>query len=297
MSIAFRNGDIVDIYQVGFYLVLITVLKILWSVASALYVYTHLSHIPMKVQIIPVQGIPMVKKEDDLALLIHDSMTKWGVPLRSGDIIVLSHVIVSKAEGNLVDLRNVEPSASAFNFGAYTGKDPRLVEVILREARAIRRMGPGVLVTETRQGFVCANSGVDKSNVSNNEVVAPLPKDPDRSAKTIRDRFRELSGLDVAVIICDTHGRAHRDGEVNVAVGSSGLMVIRDRRGEKDLFGYELQVKRTAVADELAAAAELVIGQADEGIPAAVIRGYKYEKSDDSKATELVRPRSLDLFI
>ncbi len=251
----------------------------------------------MNVQILPVQGLPIIKKGDDLALLIHDSMTKSGIPLISGDVLVLSHVIVSKAEGNLVDLKNIEPSTPASNFATYTGKDPRLVEVILREARAVRRMAPGVLVTETRQGFVCANSGVDKSNVSGDEVIAPLPKDPDWSAKTVRDRIMELSGKDVAVIVCDTHGRAHRDGEVNVAVGSSGLMVIRDRRGEKDLFGYELHVKRTAVADELAAAAELVIGQADEGIPAAVIRGYKYEKSDESKAIELVRPRNLDLFI
>ena len=239
----------------------------------------------------------MVKQGDDLALLIYESMTKYGTPLINEDVIVLSHVIVSKAEGNLIDLRTVEPSAPALNFAAYTGKDPRLVEVILREARAVRRMGPGVLVTETRQGFVCANSGVDKSNVPGEEVVAPLPRDPDWSAKAVRDRVRELSGLDVAVIVSDTHGRAHRDGEVNVAVGSSGLKVIRDRRGERDLFGYELKVKRTAVADELAAAAELVIGQADEGIPAAVIRGYRYERSEESRATELVRPRNLDLFI
>ena len=251
----------------------------------------------MKIQVLPVQGLPIVKMGDDLALLIHESMVNCGTPLCSGDILVLSHVIVSKAEGNLVDLREVEPSAPALNFAAYTEKDPRLVEVILREARAVRRMGPGVLVTETRQGFVCANSGVDKSNVPGEEVVAPLPKDPDWSAKAIRDRVRELTELDVAVIVSDTHGRAHRDGEVNVAVGSSGLRVIRDRRGEKDLFGYELKVKRTAVADELAAAAELVIGQASEGVPAAVIRGYSYEKSEESKAAELVRPRSLDLFI
>ena len=239
----------------------------------------------------------MIKMGDDLALLIHESMANCGAPLCSGDVLVLSHVIVSKAEGNLVDLREVEPSAPAYNFAAYTGKDPRLVEVILRESRAVRRMGPGVLVTETRQGFVCANSGVDKSNVPGEEVVAPLPEDPDWSAKIVRDRIRELSGLDVAVIVCDTHGRAHRDGEVNVAVGSSGMRVIRDRRCEKDLFGYELKVKRTAVADELSAAAELVIGQADEGIPAAVIRGYRYEKSEESKAIELIRPRNLDLFI
>jgi coenzyme F420-0:L-glutamate ligase/coenzyme F420-1:gamma-L-glutamate ligase len=251
----------------------------------------------MSISIIPVNGLPIIKEGDDLAQLVLNASSKQETPIEDGDVLVLCHVIVSRAEGRTIDLRMVEPSVPAVNFAAYTGKDPRLVEVVLREARAVRRMGPGVLVTETRQGFVCANSGVDKSNVPGDDIVAPLPLDPDSSAKSIRDRVKELSGLNVAVIVCDTHGRAHRDGEVNVAVGSSGLNVIRDRRGEKDLFGYELHVKRTAVADELSAAAELVIGQADEGVPAAIIRGYRFEKSDTSKATELVRPRGMDLFI
>jgi coenzyme F420-0:L-glutamate ligase/coenzyme F420-1:gamma-L-glutamate ligase len=158
-------------------------------------------------------------------------------------------------------------------------------------------MAPGVLITETKQGFVCANAGVDKSNVPGDDIVAPLPADPDVSARRIRERIGRITGASVAVIIADTHGRAHRDGEVNVAVGASGLQVIRDRRGERDLFGYELKVKRTAVADELAAAAELVIGQADEGVPAAIIRGYKYIPSEESTARELVRPREKDLFL
>jgi coenzyme F420-0:L-glutamate ligase/coenzyme F420-1:gamma-L-glutamate ligase len=251
----------------------------------------------MTITVTPVGGLPMIKEGDDLAELIIDASARQGKSIVDGDVLVVCHVIVSRAEGRVVDLRTVNPSIPAQNFAVYTGKDPRLVEVVLEEARAIRRMGPGVLVTETRQGFVCANSGVDKSNVPGNEVVAPLPLDPDASAERIRRRLKELSGIDAAVIVCDTHGRAHRDGEVNVAIGSSGLSVIRDRRGEKDLFGYELHVKRTAVADELAAAAELVIGQADEGIPAAVISGYRFEKSETSKATELVRQRGLDLFI
>ncbi len=249
------------------------------------------------ISVIPVEGLPIIVEGDDLASLITASMERASHPIAVGDILVVCHVIVSRAEGRVVDLRTVLPSQAAVNFSAYVGKDPRFVEVVLGESRAVRRMAPGVLVTENRQGFVCANAGVDKSNVPGEEIVAPLPLNPDDSAGRIRKRLKELTGLDIPVIVCDTHGRAHRDGEVNVAVGSSGLSVIRDRRGERDLFGYELRIKRTAVADELAAAAELVIGQANEGVPAAVIRGYRYIPSDGSKATELVRPRAMDLFI
>ena len=251
----------------------------------------------MKVEIIGVTGLPIIGEGDDLAALILRAAGEQGTPLRDGDVLVVSHVVVSRAEGRTVDLREVAPSGAAENFAAFTGKDPRLVEVVLSDARAVRRMAPGVLITETRQGFVCANSGVDRSNVPGEEVVALLPEDLDESARRIRERIRQLSGAEVAVIVCDTHGRAHRDGEVNVAVGASGISVIRDRRGEHDLFGYELKVKRTAVADELAAAAELVIGQADEGIPVAIILGYRYEHSETSSARELVRPREMDLFI
>jgi coenzyme F420-0:L-glutamate ligase/coenzyme F420-1:gamma-L-glutamate ligase len=251
----------------------------------------------LKIEIIGVRGLPIIGEGDDLASLIAEAAGAQGTPLDDGDIVVLSHVIVSRAEGRTMDLGEVQPSKVAERFGEFTGKDPRLVEVILGDSRAVRRMAPGILIAETRQGFVCANAGVDKSNVPGDEVVALLPEDPDASAKRFRERVRELSGKEVTAIVSDTHGRGHRDGEVNVAVGASGLSVIRDRRGEHDLFGYELKVKRTAVADELAAAAELVIGQADEGIPAAIIRGYSYEASESSSALELVRPREKDLFI
>jgi len=251
----------------------------------------------MRLQVIGVEGLPFIKDGDDLAKLVVRASEKQRTSLEAGDVLVLCHIVVSKAEGRTIDLKKVTPSEIAKNFSAIVDKDPRLVEVILNESRAVRRMAPGVLVTETMQGFVCANAGVDKSNVPGEDIVAPLPVDPDASAKRIRERIREITGVDVAVIIADTHGRAHRDGEVNVAVGASGLKVIRDRRGERDLFGYELKVKRTAVADELAAAAELVIGQADEGVPAAIIRGYKYISSEESMARELVRPREKDLFL
>jgi coenzyme F420-0:L-glutamate ligase/coenzyme F420-1:gamma-L-glutamate ligase len=244
----------------------------------------------MSIEILPVVGLPIIRSGDDLSLLVKKSIEKEGGLIQDGDVVVLCHVIVSRSEGNVVDLKTIQPSYIARNFAEFTGKDPRLVEVILRESRAIRRMAQDVLVTETLQGFVCANSGVDKSNVPGDDVVSPLPKDPDDSARRIRNRFKDL-GVEVAVLIADTHGRAHRDGE------ASGLEVIRDRRGEKDLFGYELKVKRTAIADELAAAAELVIGQADEGVPVAIIRGYNYTKSNESNARQLVRPREKDLFI
>ena len=213
------------------------------------------------------------------------------------DIYIFSHVIVSRSEGKEVDLETVSPSKQALEYAEVTGKDPRLVEVILCESRAIRRIAPGVLITETKHGFVCANAGIDKSNVPGENIVSPLPDDPDLSALRIRCRFNELSGVDVGVIVCDTHGRAHREGEINVTVGASGFEVIRDRRGEFDLFGYELKVKRTSVSDELASAAELVIGQSDEGIPAALIRGYDIQLSNSSCAKDIVRARERDLFL
>ena len=251
----------------------------------------------MGIEIIGIEGLAIIGEGDDLAALTLEALKTQGSPLQDGDVVALSHVIVSRAEGRTVDLNSVEPSEPAVRYAEFTGKDPRLVEVVLNDSRAIRRMAPGVLITETWQGFVCANSGVDKSNVPGEDVVAPLPEDPDKSARVFRDRVKALEGIEVAVIVCDTHGRGHRDGEVNVAVGAAGFNVIRDRRGEHDLFGYELKIKRTAVADELAAAAELVIGQADEGIPSAVIRGYAYESSETSSALELVRPRERDLFL
>jgi coenzyme F420-0:L-glutamate ligase/coenzyme F420-1:gamma-L-glutamate ligase len=251
----------------------------------------------MSVLIIPLKGMPIIQPGDDLAELTLKSLEAMDLKPETKDVYVYSHVIVSRSEGKLVDLDEVEPSKVALNFSEFTGKDPRIVEVVLRESRAIRRMAPGVIIAETKHGFVCANAGVDKSNVPGETIVAPLPDDPDASALRIRMRIQEMINLDVGVIVCDTHGRAHRDGEINVTIGASGFNVIKDRRGEKDLFGYELVVKRTAIADELASAAELVIGQSDEAVPVALIRGYDIELSEESNAQELVRPREKDLFI
>ena len=249
------------------------------------------------VEVVGVEGLPIVKSGDVLGELICRAAACMGWPVKAGDVVVVTHVVVSVAEGRLVDLDEVVPSEFAKNLAVRLGKDAALVEVVLRESRGIRRIGEEVLITETRHGFVCANSGVDKSNVAGERVVALLPLDPDASAERIRREIKNASGCDVAVIVSDTHGRPLRLGEINVAIGVSGLRPIRDRRGEKDLFGYVLKVKQTAVADELASAAELVIGQADEGVPVAIIRGYKYVKSKRGRATELVRPREKDLFI
>jgi coenzyme F420-0:L-glutamate ligase/coenzyme F420-1:gamma-L-glutamate ligase len=249
------------------------------------------------VRVVSVEGLPIIKAGDNLAKLICDAAQRQGTPLQDDDILVVTHSIVSAAEARIVNLDTIVPSDFAKNIAQQYGKDPALVEVVLRESKAIRRMHNGIIITETKHGFVCANSGVDKSNVHGERNVALLPQDPDKSAENIKKEINKLTGRDIAVIISDTHGRPLREGETNVAIGVAGIKPIRDRRGEKDLFGYVLKIKQTAIADELSSAAELVIGQADEGIPAAIIRGYNYPKSDNAKATELIRPKEKDLFI
>jgi len=248
------------------------------------------------VQVIGIKGLPMIRAGDDLGALICKAAEKQKTPLKDGDVVVVTHVVVSKAEGNVVNLDEVVASEFAKTVAKRVGKDPALVEVIFRESRSIRRMGDGHLIMETKHGFVCANAGVDQSNVAGGRVVAPLPKNPDRSAGLIRRRIKELTGNDVAVIVSDTHGRPFRMGEINVAIGVAGMIPIRDRRGETDLFGYVLRIKQTAIADELASAAELVIGQAGEGVPVGIVRGYMYPRSEKGKARMLVRSRKEDLF-
>jgi coenzyme F420-0:L-glutamate ligase/coenzyme F420-1:gamma-L-glutamate ligase len=248
------------------------------------------------VQVIAVEGLPIVKAGDSVAELVCEAARKQGTPVRDGDVLVVTHVFVSRAEGSVVNLDDVVPSVFARSIAEQFGKDPALVEVVLRESSGISRMGDGVLITVTKHGFVCANSGVDRSNVPGERNVALLPVDPDRSAQVIREEVKRLTGCDVAVIVSDTHGRPLRMGEMNVALGVAGIKPIRDRRGEKDLFGYVLRIKQTAIADELASAAELVIGQASEGVPVAIIRGYDHPRCDSAKASELVRPKEKDLY-
>ena len=248
------------------------------------------------VKIIAVENLPLITKGDNIAELIYNAAKKQKTPIQEKDVIIITHVAVSKAEGNVVNLDEVVPSERAKEIAQQTRKDPVLVEVILRETKEIVRIGPNSLITETKNGIVCANAGVDRSNVEGERNVVLLPKDPDASAQKIRHEIKSLTGCDVAVIVSDTHGRPFRLGEINVAIGAAGVKPIRDRRGEKDLFGYMLRIKQTAVADELTSAAELVIGQANEGIPVGIIRGYKYQATENASATELTRPKEKDMF-
>ena len=233
------------------------------------------------VKIIAVENLPLIKEGDNLADLISNAAEKQGTPLMKNDVIVVTHVVVSKAEGNIIDLDKVIPSERAKELAQQTNKEPALVEVILRETKEIVRIGQNSIITETNSGIICANAGIDRSNVSGDRNVVPLPKNPNASAQNIRQGIKRSTGASVAVIISDTHGRPLRLGEINVAVGVAGIKPIRDRRGEKDLFGYVLRIKQTAIADELSSAAELVIGQANEGIPVAIIRGYNYQTTEE----------------
>jgi len=201
---------------------------------------------------------------------------------------------VSKAEGHLILLKDITPSPLAKNFARQWGKDPRHVEVVLQQSRRIVKMDRGVLITETHHGFICANAGVDQSNIEGEEVVAVLPPDPDASARAIRQALRERLGFDVAVIISDTFGRPWRHGLVNIAIGLSGIEAIKDYTGQLDAQGYELRVTALAIADELAAAAELVMNKLDN-VPVAVIRGYEYPRGEGSLA-QLIRAAERDLF-
>ena len=248
------------------------------------------------VEVIAVENLPLITEGDDLAELICNAAEKQNTPIQEKDVVVITHVAVSKAEGNVVNLDEVVPSERAKEIARETDKDPALVEAILRETKEIVRMRRNSLITETKNGIVCANAGVDRSNIEGERNIVLLPKDPNASAQKIRQKIESITGRDVAVIVSDTHGRPFRMGEINVAIGVAGIKPIRDRRGEKDLFGYVLRIKRTAVADELASAAELVIGQANEGIPVAIIRGYKYQAAEKASATELTRPKEKDLF-
>jgi coenzyme F420-0:L-glutamate ligase/coenzyme F420-1:gamma-L-glutamate ligase len=249
-----------------------------------------------QIKVIAVEGLPLIQPKDNLGELIVNAAKKQKTPLQNKDIIVVTHVVVSKAEGNIVNLDTVTPSERAKEIAKQTNKDPALVEVILRESSEIVRIGQNSIITETKSGSVSANAGVDRSNVSGERNVVPLPKNPNVSAQNIRKEIKRLAGTDVAVIVSDTHGRPFRVGEINIAIGVAGFKPIRDRRGEKDLYGYVLRIKQTAIADELASAAELVIGQANEGIPVAIIRDYNYQSDDNIPPTELIRPKERDLF-
>lgn len=248
-----------------------------------------------RMEIIPVLGIGLAKEGDDVAELIMDGVKKSGINLEDGDVVVVAHSLVSKAEGKIVKLDEITPSHHAIHLAKATGKDPRHVETVLRNAAKILRIGHGVIICETHHGFVCANAGVDASNSGGEAFLITLPDDPDESAHRIRSGLRRLAGVDVAVVITDSWGRPFRKGAVNVAIGCSGINPLLDLRGRKDLYGRVLRSKIICVADQIAAAAGLVMGEADEGTPAAVVKGLQYDKTNIPART-IIREEDEDLF-
>jgi coenzyme F420-0:L-glutamate ligase/coenzyme F420-1:gamma-L-glutamate ligase len=245
-------------------------------------------------QVFGLAKIPLVKQGDKIGDQIVKAAKEEGVQIQDHDVVVVAQKIVSKAEGRVVNLESITPSAFAEAITKTTGKDPRHVEVILRETKNIVRMKEAHLIVETHHGFVCANAGVDRSNVENENSVTLLPVDPDKSAREIRQRIKELTGADVGVIVSDTFGRAWRIGQVDVAIGVDGLRPVVDYRGTKDMFGYVLNVTQIAIADELASAAELVMRKND-GIPVVIVRGFEFPLGKGS-AKDLIRPKEEDLF-
>ena len=252
---------------------------------------------PARLELIALPDFPLVKAGDDLATLVFEGLARAGVTLAAGDVVVLAQKIVSKVEGRLVDLASVTPSPEALTVAEEVRKDPRVVELVLRESRRIVRKAPNVLIVEHRLGFIMANAGIDQSNVQDGarEVALLLPENPDASAERLRAELFARAGIEVAVVINDSFGRPWRRGTVGVAIGAAGLPSLMDRRGEADLFGRELQVTMIAYADEIAASASLLMGQAAEGTPVVLLRGLAWSAAANP-ASDLLRPVGEDLF-
>jgi len=251
----------------------------------------------LEVQLIGVPGLPLVETGDDLSELIIQALGRANLSLAAGDVLVVTSKIVSKAEGRWVDLSTVVPDEEALHVAAQCGKDPREVALILRESTRVSRVRPGVLIVEHHLGFVCANAGMDHSNARpNGEWRLLLPSDPDAAAAKMRQHLIERLGVELAVVISDSHGRPFRLGTVGIALGAAGLPTLWDLRGNPDLFGYTLQSTEVGFADEIAAAAGLVQGQAAEGLPVVIVRGLHYPSRPEARAAHLIRPRELDLY-
>jgi coenzyme F420-0:L-glutamate ligase/coenzyme F420-1:gamma-L-glutamate ligase len=252
----------------------------------------------MQIQLIGLTEIPLVNEGDNLQELILKSANLQGITLDDGDILVVAETLISKAEGNFIDLESMVPSTKAMELAEKTGKDPKLVEAIIQESTEIIRVGPDFIVSETKHGFICANAGIDESNVDEGKAT-PMPINPDKSALQLRNNLENSTQKDLAVIISDTQGRPFREGAVGVAIGVSGINSLWNRQGEIDLYGRELQTTQIAVADELAASASLIMGQVDEGIPVVIIKEYNSFNNlrnvvDGAKS--LIRPKKFDAF-
>jgi len=260
----------------------------------------------MPLTLTAIPGIPLIQPGDDLASIIKAALDQSGIPLEDGDILVIAQKIVSKAEGRLVNLRDVQPSPRAYQYAEQVGKDARIVELILGESKQVLRTRPGVMIVEHRLGFICASAGIDHSNVGNpqsrqgegtesEDWVLLLPENPDASAHRLRQSLEASSQRQLGVLIIDSHGRAWRLGTVGVAIGLSGMPGLVDMRGWRDMFGYELQITQVGAADELASAASILMGQASEGTPVVHVRGFPHLLREGS-LEELLRPAEQDLF-
>jgi coenzyme F420-0:L-glutamate ligase/coenzyme F420-1:gamma-L-glutamate ligase len=249
-----------------------------------------------RIEIIPIPVIPDIKPGDKLDLIILESMNNANEFLSEGDIVVVAQKVISKAEGRLIDLKLVNPSEKSLQIAKQNDKDPRLIELILNESVDILRLARGILIVETKRGLICANAGVDQSNVEkSNDYAALLPEDADLSARELRHSFKRKTGIDVAVVITDTFGRPFREGQINVAIGIAGIQPIKSYIGTMDMYGKKLKVTEIAVVDEIASAAELQMGKS-ERIPVVIIRGYLYQMVENSSLSQLLRSKEKDLF-
>jgi coenzyme F420-0:L-glutamate ligase/coenzyme F420-1:gamma-L-glutamate ligase len=254
----------------------------------------------MPLTLTALQQIPLIRQGDNLADIVISALQKNNITAEDHDILVFAQKIISKAEGRIINITTISPSQRAIELARQTDKDARVVELILQESSEVLRTRPGTIIVEHKLGFVCANAGVDHSNVagvgdSAEELVLLLPVEPDRSAEKIRNEIEFKLGKRIGILIIDSHGRAWRNGTVGVAIGIAGLPGLEDLRGKTDLFGFTLRITQVGVADELAAAASLMMGQAAEGTPVVHVRGFPYPLREGS-LKELIRPRDQDLF-
>ena len=252
----------------------------------------------MTIELIGLEDIPIVDESSDISQIIKDAIIKQGCNLEHGDIILIAETLISKAENNFIKLGDLAPSDEAIELAEKSKKDPNLVQAILDESAEVVRVGPKFIITETKHGFVCANAGIDESNVGEG-LATPMPVDADKSACEIREFLENEFGEEIAVIITDTQGRAFRFGAIGTAIGCSGISPIWKRVGEKDLYGRELETTEIATCDELSAAASLIMGQADEGLPVVIIRGFdSFDnlRDVDSNISPVLMPKEFDVF-
>jgi coenzyme F420-0:L-glutamate ligase/coenzyme F420-1:gamma-L-glutamate ligase len=252
----------------------------------------------MSIELFGLEDIPIIDGDSDISQIIKQAIEKQGCGLNHGDVVLVAETLISKAEENFIKLDDLTPSEFAIRLANESGKDPRLVEAILNESEEVVRIGPNFIITETKHGFVCANAGIDESNVGDG-LATPMPKDADKSAREIREFLEHEFGEEIAVIITDTQGRAFRFGAIGTAIGCSGISPIWKRVGEKDLYGRELETTEIATCDELSAAASLIMGQADEGLPVVIVRGFDgFDNLRDvnSNIKSVLMPKKADVF-